>query len=85
MIYTYDSTTGGSKRIDWDLTCMDLSKEEDKEFNRKKLWLNYLIEIKMYSLQLVHIITTESAKNGSYRFYVGFTQEYWNHQSLSYQ
>ena len=31
MIYTYDSTTGGAKRIDWDLTCMDLSKEEDKE------------------------------------------------------
>ncbi len=31
MIYTYDSTTGGAKRIDWDLTCSDLTKEEDKE------------------------------------------------------
>ena len=31
MIYTYDETTGGAKRIDWDLTCSDLTKEEDKE------------------------------------------------------
>ena len=31
MIFTYDSTTSGAKRIDWDLTCSDLTKEEDKE------------------------------------------------------
>ena len=31
MIFTYDSTTGGAKRIDWDLTCSDLTKDEDKE------------------------------------------------------
>jgi len=29
----------------------------------------------MYSLQLVHIITTQSIKNGVNRFYVGFTWE----------
>ena len=27
----------------------------------------------MYSLQLVHLITTQSIKNGVNRFYVGFT------------
>ena len=31
MIFTYDSTTSGAKRIDWDLTCNDLTQEEDKE------------------------------------------------------
>jgi len=29
----------------------------------------------MYSLQLVHLITTKSIKNGVNRFYVGFTWE----------
>jgi len=29
----------------------------------------------MYSLQLVHLITTQSIKNGVNRFYVGFTWE----------
>jgi len=29
----------------------------------------------MYSLQLVHIITTQSIKNGVNLFYVGFTWE----------
>ena len=31
MIYTYDETTGGAKRIDWDLTCSDWTNEEDEE------------------------------------------------------
>ena len=31
MIYTYDETTGGAKRIDWDLTCTDWTTEEDEE------------------------------------------------------
>ena len=31
MIYTYDETTGGAKRIDWDLTCIDWTKDEDEE------------------------------------------------------
>jgi len=31
MIYTYDETTRGAKRIDWDLTCADWTKEEDEE------------------------------------------------------
>jgi len=32
MLYTYDETTGGAKRIDWDLNGLDWTKEEDKEF-----------------------------------------------------
>ena len=31
MIYTYDSTTSGSKRYVWQLTCIDWTNEEDKE------------------------------------------------------
>mgnify|MGYP003118236647 FL=1 len=31
MLYTYDETTGGAKRIDWDLNCLDWTKEEDQE------------------------------------------------------
>ena len=31
MLYTYDSMTGGAKRIDWDLTDSDLNKDEQKE------------------------------------------------------
>ena len=30
MLYTYDSTTGGAKRIDWDLTDSDLTKDEEQ-------------------------------------------------------
>lgn len=30
MIYTYDETTGGAKRIDWDLTDSDLTKDEEQ-------------------------------------------------------
>ena len=32
MLYTYDETTGGAKRIDWDLNGLDWTKEEDQEF-----------------------------------------------------
>ena len=35
MIYTYDSTTSGSKRYVWQLTCIDWTNEEeieDKDF-----------------------------------------------------
>ena len=31
MLYTYDETTGGAKRIDWDLTDSDFTKDEQKE------------------------------------------------------
>lgn len=31
MLFTYDETSGGAKRIDWDLTDSDLTKDEDKE------------------------------------------------------
>ena len=31
MIYTYDETTSGAKRIDWDLNCTDWTKDEDEE------------------------------------------------------
>ena len=31
MLFTYDSMTGGAKRIDWDLTDSDLTKDEEKE------------------------------------------------------
>ena len=31
----------------------------------------------MYSLQLVHIITMQSIKNGVNRFYVGFTWKFY--------
>ena len=31
MIYTYDETTSGAKRIDWDLNCTDWTKDEDAE------------------------------------------------------
>ena len=30
MLYTYDSMTGGAKRIDWDLTDNDLTKDEEQ-------------------------------------------------------
>ena len=32
MLYTYDETTSGAKRIDWSLNCLDWTKEEDAEF-----------------------------------------------------
>ena len=58
MIYTYDSTTGGAKRIDWDLTCSDLTKEEDKKlqslirkFLAKKPFGNDIEDID-YSLEI---------------------------------
>ena len=58
MIFTYDSTTGGAKRIDWDLTCSDLTKEEDKEletlirkFLAKKPFANDIEDID-YSLEI---------------------------------
>ena len=58
MIYTYDETTGGAKRIDWDLTCSDLTKEEDKEletlirkFLAKKPFANDIEDID-YSLNI---------------------------------
>ena len=58
MIYTYDSTTSGAKRIDWDLTCNDLTKEEDKEletlirkFLAKKPFANDIEDID-YSLEI---------------------------------
>ena len=31
MLYTYDETSGGAKRIDWDLNCTDWTKDEDEE------------------------------------------------------
>tara|TARA_R100001460_G_scaffold15997_1_gene35224 strand:+ start:223 stop:471 length:249 start_codon:yes stop_codon:yes gene_type:complete len=31
MIKIYDETTGGAKRVDWQLTCLDWTDEEDKE------------------------------------------------------
>jgi hypothetical protein len=58
MIFTYDSTTNGSKRIDWDLTCSDLTKNEDKEletlirkFLAKKPFANDIEDID-YSLEI---------------------------------
>ena len=32
MLYTYDETTSGAKRIDWSLNCLEWTKEEDAEF-----------------------------------------------------
>ena len=28
----YDETTGGAKRVDWQLTCVDWTNKEDEEF-----------------------------------------------------
>ena len=28
----FDETTGGAKRVDWQLTCLDWTNEENKEF-----------------------------------------------------
>ena len=58
MIYTYDETTGGAKRIDWDLTGFDLTKDEDKEletlirkFLANKVFANDIEDID-YSLEI---------------------------------
>ena len=58
MIYTFDETTGGAKRIDWDLTCSALTKEEDKQletlirkFLAKKPFSNDIEDID-YSLEI---------------------------------
>ena len=32
MIFTYDETSSGAKRIDWSLSSLDWTKEEDAEF-----------------------------------------------------
>tara|TARA_R100001509_G_scaffold111238_1_gene66716 strand:- start:952 stop:1341 length:390 start_codon:yes stop_codon:yes gene_type:complete len=78
MIYTYDETTGGAKRIDWDLTCSDLTKEEDKEletlirkFLAKKPFANDIEDID-YSLN----INVTGKWHDEYSDYSGVGEEY---------
>ena len=78
MIFTYDSTTGGAKRIDWDLTCSDLTKEEDKEletlirkFLVKKPFANDIEDID-YSLE----IRVTGKWHDEYPDYAGVGEEY---------
>ena len=78
MIYTYDSTTGGAKRIDWDLTCMDLSREEDKElqtilekFLAKRPFANDIEDID-YSFE----IRVTGKWHDEYPDYTGVGEEY---------
>jgi len=78
MIYTYDSTTGGAKRIDWDLTCSDLTKEEDKEletlirkFLAKRPFANDIEDID-YSLS----INVTGKWHDEYPDYTGVGEEY---------
>ena len=78
MIFTYDSTTSGAKRIDWDLTCSDLTKDEDKEletlirkFLAKKPFANDIEDID-YSLN----ITVIGKWHDEYPNYPGIGEEY---------
>ena len=78
MIFTYDSTTGGAKRIDWDLTCSDLTKEEDKEletlirkFLAKRPFANDIEDID-YSLS----INVTGKLHDEYPDYPGVGEEY---------
>ena len=78
MIYTFDETTGGAKRIDWDLTCSDLTKEEDKQletlirkFLAKNPFANDIEDID-YSLS----ITVTGKWHDEYPDYAGVGEEY---------
>ena len=78
MIFTYDSTTSGAKRIDWDLNCSDLTKNEDKEletlirkFLAKKPFANDIEDID-YSLS----ITVTGKWHDEYPNYPGIGEEY---------
>ena len=78
MIFTYDSTTSGAKRIDWDLTCNDLTKEEDKEletlirkFLAKRPFTNDIEDID-YSLN----ISVTGKWHDEYPDYPGIGEEY---------